>query len=209
MPQRLTAREFHSSEGVGDWRVLYHVVAARFRTESLGQGAKLADAVARLAGPAESRVKVDLVAAGVTVYLFDRDVALARAISAAAAELGLAADPDGVQILNICIDALVIDDVWPFWAALLGYRKLPDDDYLADPSGRGPSVDFQPMDVARPQRNRIHIDVAVPHDQAEARIAAAIAAGGQLVSDAFAPKWWILADPEGNEACIATWMGRD
>ncbi|MEK8104372.1 VOC family protein [Micromonospora sp. M12] len=65
------------------------------------------------------------------------------------------------------------------------------------------------MSAARPQRNRMHLDVAVPHDQAEARIAAALAAGGHLVSDAHAPKWWILADVEGNEACVATWVGRE
>ena len=58
-------------------------------------------------------------------------------------------------------------------------------------------------------RNRIHLDVAVPHEQAEARVAAAVAAGGHLVTDAYAPKWWVLADAEGNEACIATWLGRD
>jgi hypothetical protein len=58
-------------------------------------------------------------------------------------------------------------------------------------------------------RNRIHIDVWVPHDQAEARIAAAIAAGGHLVTDQYVPAWWVLADAEGNEACVATWMGRD
>jgi 4a-hydroxytetrahydrobiopterin dehydratase len=49
----------------------------------------------------------------------------------------------------------------------------------------------------------------VPHDQAEARIAAAIAAGGHLVTDQQAPSWWVLADAEGNEACVATWMGCD
>jgi len=61
----------------------------------------------------------------------------------------------------------------------------------------------------RPQRNRIHIDVWVPHDQAEARVATAIAAGGRLVSDEHAPEWWSLADAEGNEADVATTMGRD
>jgi 4a-hydroxytetrahydrobiopterin dehydratase len=65
------------------------------------------------------------------------------------------------------------------------------------------------MDAPRPQRNRMHIDVWVPHDQAEARVAAAIAAGGRLVTDAHAPMWWVLADPEGNEADVATWMSRD
>jgi 4a-hydroxytetrahydrobiopterin dehydratase len=65
------------------------------------------------------------------------------------------------------------------------------------------------MDAPRPQRNRIHVDLWVPHDQAEARVAAAIAARGQLVSDAHAPEWWTLADAEGNEVDIATIMGRD
>ncbi|WUK52311.1 hypothetical protein OG836_11005 [Micromonospora zamorensis] len=45
-------------------------------------------------------------------------------------------------------------------------------------------------------------------DQAEARIAAALAADGNLLSDAHAPLWWVLADAEGNEACVATWVGR-
>jgi 4a-hydroxytetrahydrobiopterin dehydratase len=93
-------------------------------------------------------------------------------------------------------------------AAPAGYRQLGDD-YLFDPQGRGPSLDFQRMDAPRSQRNRMHLDVAVPHEQAEARIAAALAAGGQLVTDAYAPRWWVLADPEGNEACVATWVGRE
>jgi hypothetical protein len=45
------------------------------------------------------------------------------------------------------------------------------------------------LDAPRPQRNRVHIDVYVPHDRAEARIAAAIAAGGHLVTDRYAPAY--------------------
>ena len=41
------------------------------------------------------------------------------------------------------------------------------------------------------------------------RIERALAAGGRLVSDSRAPAFWILADPEGNEACVCTWQGRD
>jgi 4a-hydroxytetrahydrobiopterin dehydratase len=48
----------------------------------------------------------------------------------------------------------------------------------------------------------------VPHDVAEARIAAALAAGGTLVSDAEAPSYWVLADADGNKACICTWQDR-
>jgi hypothetical protein len=65
------------------------------------------------------------------------------------------------------------------------------------------------MDGPRPQRNRIHIDVYVPHDQAEARVTAAIAAGGHVVSDNNAPGWWTLADAKGNEVEIASWPDRD
>lgn len=38
---------------------------------------------------------------------------------------------------------------------------------------------------------------------------AALAAGGRLLSDRVAPRFWVLADAEGNEACICTWQGRD
>ena len=58
-------------------------------------------------------------------------------------------------------------------------------------------------------RNRIHFDVSVPYDEAESRLRAALAAGGRLIYDTEAPAFWVLADAEGNEACITTWQGRD
>jgi 4a-hydroxytetrahydrobiopterin dehydratase len=99
----------------------------------------------------------------------------------------------------------------PFWHAVLSYEyraDTPEAD-LIDQLGRAAPLWFQQMDAPRPQRNRIHFDVWVPHDQAEASIAAAIAAGGHLVSDEHAPEWWTLADPEGNEVDVCTWMGRE
>jgi 4a-hydroxytetrahydrobiopterin dehydratase len=208
MNQRITADQFHAADGVDDWRVLYHVVSAHFRTGSLAEGIALVDEIGRLAGAAEHFLKVDLRYTGVTVSLLARDIGLARRISAAAQALGIAADPTALQLVNVTIDALAIADVLPFWRAVLGYRQIGDD-YLGDPSGRGPGFEFQRMDLPRSQRNRMHIDIAVPHEQAEARIAEALAAGGRLVSDVHAPMWWVLADPEGNEACVATWLGRE
>jgi 4a-hydroxytetrahydrobiopterin dehydratase len=140
--------------------------------------------------------------------LTERDVELARQISAAARELEVPAEPGAVQYVQIAVDAAVTAEVRPFWRAVLGYREVGDED-VKDPRGRGPSIWFQEMDAPRPGRNRIHVDVSVPHDQAEARIAAAVAAGGRLLNDKFAPAWWTLADAEGNEVDVASWMGRD
>ena len=118
-----------------------------------------------------------------------------------------------VQALEIAIDALDIAAVRPFWKAITEYVDEPGpsdlSDGLIDPIGRGPAIWFQQMDAPRPQRNRIHLDIDVPHDAAHARIDAALAAGGTLLCDDAAPAFWVLADPEGNEACICTWQGRD
>ncbi len=203
---RITAGEFHAADGVGDWRALYHLVSAHFRTRSLAEGVPLVEAIGRVAGEVD-HLSVDLRARGVTVSMGVRDVELARRISEAAEGLGIAADPTAVQVVNVTLDAVVGADVLPFWRVVLGYGQIGDD-YLFDPLRRGPGFGLQVMDVARPGRNRIHVDVAVPHDQAEGRVAAALAAGGRLVSDAHAPKWWVLADAEGNEVCVATWLGR-
>ena len=141
-----------------------------------------------------------------------RDVRLAHDVSGALAARGWRARPGAVQALEIAIDALDIPLVRPFWKAITGYADEPGSELnaaLVDPSGRGPEIWFQQMDAPRPQRNRIHIDVDVPHEAAGARIDAAIAAGGRLLSDDAAPAFWVLADPEGNEACICTWQGRD
>jgi 4a-hydroxytetrahydrobiopterin dehydratase len=129
---------------------------------------------------------------------------VARQISAAAADLGVPADPSGVQHVQVAIDAMVGADVRPFWVAVLGYQAFGEEDVL-DPLRRGPTFWFQRMDAPRPQRNRFHIDVYLPHDQVEARIAAALAAGGRILNDANAPGWWTLADAEGNEVDLAIW----
>ena len=208
MMAQITAAQFHAADGVEDWRCLYHLVSAHFRTGSLAQGVAFVDEIGRLADEVEQQyLTVDLRNTGVTVSLGRRDVALARRISDAARNLTIPADPSAVQVVNVTLDALVGADVLPFWRALLGYGQIGDD-YLFDPSRRGPGFGLQQMDAPRLERNRMHLDVAVPHDQAEARIAAALTAGGRLVSDAHAPMWWVLADAEGNEACVATWLGR-
>jgi 4a-hydroxytetrahydrobiopterin dehydratase len=221
MSERISPRQFSEADGVEDWRVLGEGACAYFPTGSFVAGARLVHAIGELAGLGEHHPDLDLRHDGVTVRLItvaddwyglsERDLDLARQISAVARELGLAADPSAVQTVQVSIDALVGSEVMPFWRAVLGYEYRADspDEDLVDPRGRGASFWFQEMDAPRPQRNRVHIDVWVPHDEAEARVKAAIAAGGRLVTDEHAPSWWTLADPEGNEVDVATWMGRD
>lgn len=216
MVEGITARQFHEAAGIDDWRALGHGACAYFRTGSFATGVRLVQAIGALADAANHHPDVDLRYSGLFVRLVtheteglsQRDVELAQAISASARALGIAAEPAAVQDFQLTIDALVRPDVIPFWRAVLGFRQVGDED-LVDPLGRAPSIWFQQMDAPRPQRNRIHVDVFVPHDQAEARVAAAIEAGGHLVTDAYAPAWWTLADAEGNEADVATWMGRE
>ena len=148
--------------------------------------------------------------------VFESDLGLARAITAGLAQQERFPAPEGVggiQAFEIAIDALDIARIRPFWKAVTGYVDEPGptgpQDALVDPLGRGPSIWFQQMDAPRRQRNRIHLDIAVPHDVAQERLSAALSAGGELRSDAVAPAFWVLADAEGNEACVCTWQGRD
>ena len=155
----------------------------------------------------------DLAHTGVT----NRDVDIVRTVDTALGPLGHGylpptGGPRTVQALEIAIDCRDRERIRPFWKAVLGYVDEPGptgDNAIVDPTRQGPCFWFQRMDAPRPQRNRIHFDVTVPHEEAEARVAAALAAGGRLVSDAHARAFWILADAEGNEICVCTWQDRD
>ena len=210
---------------LADWRYLNHKLEAHFRAGSFSAAAALVVAIAEAADAADhhpdvnlrypDRIHVVLTTHAVGRGVTDLDVALARTISGLAAGAGARPEPTTAQVTEVAIDALDIAAVLPFWRAVLGYV----DDVAAgetgpvraikDPLRIGPSIWFQPMEEPRPQRNRFHLDVIVPHDVADERVAAALAAGGTLVSDAFARSWWILADAEGNEICVCTWEDRD
>ena len=193
------------------WRVLAYAAATHFRTGSLVDGSELAESICELAEGSDGSLDVNLRPDGVTArirvnergQLTEDHAALAGAISAGARELRAEIDLSGLKEFQVAIDATAIPDVMPFWQAVLGYERIAD--FLFDPGWEGPTFWFQQMDAPRPQRNRIHLDLYVPQDQAQARIDAALAAGGRVVYDAEAPEWWTLADPEGNEVDVAPW----
>ena len=211
--KRTTARAFHDAPGVEDWRVLFSGAHAYFRVGSFAEGARFVAAIAHVADVVGHFPDVDVRPEGVTVRtasgeygaLSGRDVELARGISAEAGKLGLEPDPSQVQVVGISVAHDVGADVGPFWAAALGYRSLGPAEDVVDPHRRNPHVAFQPLHPPKPRRGRTHIDVSVPADQAEARVAAALEAGGRLAEGTNAPYWWTLASPENHGVDIAAW----
>ena len=221
MTDQITPSQFHESDGVEDWRVLGDGACTYFHTGSFAAGARLVQAIGELPGLDEHHPDIDLRHDGVTVRLVtatseymgmtQRDVELARKISEIARDQELQGDASAVQSVLVIPGAPDTAEVMPFWRAVLGYvprADSPDDD-LVDPHDRGPAFWFEPMREPRQGGGAIHVAVWVPYEQAEARVAAALAAGGHLVRDEFAPSWWTLADEAGNEADVATTRGRD
>lgn len=222
MTTRVSAADF-TALGLDDWRVLRSGAEANFGCGSFTEAGRFAADLAALCDERDHHASIDLrypdlVHVMSTTHfkngLTDRDVALAKAISTMAGERGYRSTPTDSSVVEIAIDALEIDAVLPFWQAVLGYvaehvAEGQPVTAIIDPEGLAPSVWFQQMDEPRQLRNRIHLDVIVPEDVAEERVAAAIAAGGRLVSDAEARAFWVLADAEDNEACVCTWQDRD
>jgi len=218
---RPTRQQISDAVDPAGWRLVLGAIYTEVPAPSLVEATEAASlAVSTVGADGQGHLTVDIRSDRAVLRLQSadvpgvtgRDVRLAHDVSGALAARGWRARPGAVQALEIAIDALDIPLVRPFWRAITGYADEPGSELnaaLVDPTGRGPEIWFQQMDAPRPQRNRIHIDVDVPHEAAGARIDAAIAAGGRLLSDDASPAFWVLADPEGNEACICTWQGRD
>jgi 4a-hydroxytetrahydrobiopterin dehydratase len=204
-------RDFLCAEGVEDWVVLHGGAVAVFRVGSLGDAARLADAVAGVPGLAGSGTLLTIADRGVTVRL-NRDlwklepghVDLARAVSAVARAHGAYPDRQAVQEVQVAIaakrDAIDVG----FWRAVLGYVPMADDNAV-DPLGHGSTVWMQEIGDAKPLRHAMHIDVSVARECVRARLDAALAAGGRIVHESHAPPSWTLADRAGNRVCVCAW----
>ena len=221
MTDTISPTEFHAADAAADWRVVGDGACAFFRTSSIGDAARLVSAIAAVPGIDDHAPDVDIRGDGVTVRLLTRsaewygmshrDVELAGQISEAARGLGLTPDPSAVASFLVVPGAPDITAIMPFWQAVLGYVPRPDspDEDLVDPHDRLPGFWFEQMREPRGDGGgAIHVAIWLPFEEAEARVQAALAAGGRLVRDV-APSWWTLADSAGNEADIATVKGRD
>jgi 4a-hydroxytetrahydrobiopterin dehydratase len=204
-------RDFLCAESIEDWVVLHGGATAVFRTESLAQGARLAELVAATPGIEGCGVLLTITDSSLTVRLSrdlwqlePRHVELARAVSAVARAHGAIADRASVQEVQLAIAAKrdVLDV--GFWRAVLGYVPLNDDNVM-DPLGHGSTVWMQELDDAKSLRHAMHVDVSVAREHVTARLEAALAAGGRIVNESHDPPHWTLADRAGNRVCICAW----
>ncbi len=211
------------------WRYLLGNLNLSVPIRSLAEGSGVLAAVVSASGAdGDGHLRIDLRPDRVELSVqtralndvTERDIQLARRIAATLDGLGLppagptsAGSARPVQMLELAIDALDIGAVRPFWKAVMAYVDGPGregpEDAIVDPTGQLPAIWFQQMDAPRPQRNRVHFDITVAHDEADARVSAALEAGGHMVNDSFARSFWVLADAEGNEVCVCTWQDRD
>jgi 4a-hydroxytetrahydrobiopterin dehydratase len=204
-------KDFVAADGVDDWVVLHGGATAVFRTGSVGEGARLAAAIAEVPGLEGSGARLTIGDATLTVRLTrdiwqleSRHIELARAVSEVARTYGAEADRAATQEVQFAIAAKPEAVALGFWRAVLGYAPMADDNGV-DPLGHSSTVWMQELDEAKALRHAMHIDVSVAHEHAKTRLEAALAAGGRIVHDADAPGSWILSDPAGNRVCIAAW----
>jgi len=211
--QKLTGQQV-ADAGLDDWRLVHESLRARFATDDFASAARLTQRVGEAAEAANHHPDLDLRWGRLDVALASHDVGgitsrdldLARTVSGLAAEEGARPDVTSLQEVEIGLDTADAARVGPFWAAVLGGEVAGDD--VRDPRGDVPTLWFQGTEEHEEPRQRFHLDVWVPPEQVQPRIDAAVAAGGTLVSDDRAPAFWVLADPDGNKACLCTWQSR-
>jgi 4a-hydroxytetrahydrobiopterin dehydratase len=203
-------KDFLRAEGVGDWVVLHGGATAAFRVRSMGEAARLAAAMTSAVPELEGAVLTianDVLTVRLTRDLWaleQRHVAMARALSAVARAFGAAADRAAVQEIQLAIAAKADAIDVAFWRAVLGYARAADDNAV-DPLGHGSTVWMQELPEAKPLRHAMHVDVSVAREHVQARLAAALAAGGRVVDQSDSPGHWTLSDRAGNRVCITAW----
>ena len=142
----------------------------------------------------------------VVEWVTQQDVDLARRITQIAADHGLPADPASVSVVELGLDTPDSAVIAPVWAALMTGdadaqgRGTPSDE-IRDAGGRVPNLWFGDAQSDMTAQ-RFHLEVYVPLEVREERIAAAIAAGGTVVDDSESPGLTVIADQDRNRGVL-------
>jgi 4a-hydroxytetrahydrobiopterin dehydratase len=204
-------KAFLAAEDLTDWVVLHGGPTAVFKTKTFAEAANFFQALAQLPEINGTKTQINVVSERVTVRLTrevwnieSAHIDLARSISNIADSLGVVADPSQVQEVQVAISAKPDSIDLNFWRAVLGYDAMLGDNAI-DPLGNSSTVWMQELNEAKPLKHAMHIDVSVAREHVEARLAAAVKAGGIIVDESQAPASWILSDRSGNKVCIVAW----
>lgn len=110
-----------------------------------------------------------------------------------------------VMVLD-CRDLVAQAD---FWSAALGYQQQAiAEPYcsLLPPDGNGFELLLQRVPEYKVGKNRMHLDIRLPAGQLDDEVRRLTGHGASLVNAApmveLGWRWYVLADPEGNEFCI-------
>jgi predicted enzyme related to lactoylglutathione lyase len=112
-----------------------------------------------------------------------------------------------VRISCICIDAVDPRRVADFWAAVLGWELVEEDDEgisLAPLTRDLPSLDILSVPEAKQVKNRLHLDLRADGTSFDAEVGRLEELGARRVDIGQGPDvtWVVFADPEGNEFCL-------
>ena len=111
------------------------------------------------------------------------------------------------KVASVVINCQDVDRLVTFWTEMLGLeerQRYPGFVWLSPMTEGGPALAFQQVPEEKPPgRNRLHFNMSV--DDREAFITFVEGLGGSRVDDHEIQgfHWTIMADPEGNEFCIA------
>jgi hypothetical protein len=107
---------------------------------------------------------------------------------------------------DLCLDANDPQLVGAFWGAVLG-RAVEDagagdgitpDTHLRAGADGGPSLSVNGVPEPKTVKDRIHLDVTLEPGQ---EVTDLLRLGATVVTEPGDVRWWVLADPEGNEFC--------
>ena len=204
-------KAFLAAEDLDDWAVLHGGPTAVFQTKSLVEAANLAQLIAQLPELEGTNAHLSILPKTLTVRLTREvwnteagHIAVARKISEIAKSFDVPADVSQVQEVQFAIAAKPDAIDLSFWRAVLGYQPMLDDAGI-DPIGISSNIWMQELDANKPLRHAMHLDVSVAKEHTQARVDAAVAAGGTIVDSSEAPSWWVLADRSGNKVCVVSW----
>ena len=107
-----------------------------------------------------------------------------------------------MYIGSVVIDCNDFDAMYAFWRAALGYvpREPPDEGWvvLKDPAGVHGNVSLQQVPEPRMGKNRLHLDLYTPDQEAEVRRLLELGASKYPRTPETGEDFITLQDPEGN-----------